>query len=578
MRSYILISLLLIAASKALGDDKTNKMVRQLTDSAAACTSKGNWQEAKKLCFQAQKVIDKVDDPDLHISIYNSLAVANRQEGLNDSALYYYDKAIDTAMKLGDDDWIAALCANIAVFSHNLNHMEEAERYIDMANKHIEHTEDTMLYFCCQQLGASIKCELKKADEARRLVAKAWSIANLEGADDDMKLRCIPSLLATFDLLGKRDSVKHYISLGNRLLKTMGDSSGVTAIGYIQARAEMNYRFKRYRAVLADYSYLRRIGNNGSFNARYYVKIANCHFNLGNKDMAFRCMDTARMFTDSLAEKSMADRKAEFDVKYRTQEKELELSRMQQLHAKRQLQWTLVALGATLVIVVLGVVIIVTRHRNRMRLIRLRNEAELNEARQYIDGLEAERKRMAKELHDGVANELLGFSFKLREAATGDDLQTLVPAIEKIRQGVRSVSHGLMPPEFSRLDLNEILDAYIKGMHHDNGCSVVFDYHADSRWKQLPKTTAYEVFRIAQELIANAEKHAEATVIKVSLDTDGERCRLTVADNGKGIMLAADGGIGFRALDDRVKTIVGQLEKKEADKGTYCTLIFTFLA
>ena len=62
------------------------------------------------------------------------------------------------------------------------------------------------------------------------------------------------------------------------------------------------------------------------------------------------------------------------------------------------------------------------------------------------------------------------------------------------------------------------------------------------------------------------------------MDTDGERCRLTVADNGKGIMLAADGGIGFRALDDRVKTIGGRLEKKEADKGTYCTLIFTFLA
>lgn len=124
MRTYILILLLLIATSKTLGDNKINEMVRQLTDSAAACVSKGNWQEAKKLCFQAQKVIDKVDDPDLHISIYNSLAVVNRQEGLNDSALYYYDKAIDTAMKLGDDDWIAALCANIAVFSHNLNHME----------------------------------------------------------------------------------------------------------------------------------------------------------------------------------------------------------------------------------------------------------------------------------------------------------------------------------------------------------------------------------------------------------------------------------------------------------------------
>ena len=102
------------------------------------------------------------------------------------------------------------------------------------------------------------------------------------------------------------------------------------------------------------------------------------------------------------------------------------------------------ALAATLVIVALGVVMIVTRHRNKMRLVRLRNEAELNEARRYIDGLEAERKRMAKELHDGVANELLGFSFKLREVAKGDDLQTLVPAIEKIRQGVRSVSHGLM--------------------------------------------------------------------------------------------------------------------------------------
>ena len=139
----------------------------------------------------------------------------------------------------------------------------------------------------------------------------------------------------------------------------------------------------------------------------------------------------------------------------------MELALAREQHAELRMQRTAWALVGSIVIAILIVVILVIRHRHRLRVMFIRQCAEMNEARQYIIGLEDERKRMAKELHDGIANDLLGISMKMFNVSTPEEMKSMQTDIDRLRSEVRNISHGMMPPDFSRLNLNDILNAYV---------------------------------------------------------------------------------------------------------------------
>ena len=105
----------------------------------------------------------------------------------------------------------------------------------------------------------------------------------------------------------------------------------------------------------------------------------------------------------------------------------------------------------------------------------LKQENELNSARRYIEGLEEECKYFAKELHDGIANDLLGLQMKIETSAGKGNEQELASLVSKLRNNVRNISHELMPPEFEHLSLDQILDRYAAKLTENTGIEV--SYH-----------------------------------------------------------------------------------------------------
>lgn len=494
---------------------------------------------------------------------------------MNDSAIYYYNRAMDCAVEYGDDEWLTTLALNLSVFYHNLKHFKDAEKYLDIAVRHSAKLDDESMNFYCWQVGALIKSYAGKLQESIEYSRKAWAMANGKGGTDDMRLRCIPTMVSVFDDLGKTDSVFHYIALGNKLLTTCDNE--ITRIGFIQSRAEINYRHERWRDALPDMLMLANKTSSGTLNSSFYTKIADSYFHLADYRKAYCYMDSARMFTDSLAAKDMEAKLAEFNVKYETKEKDMALALAREQHAELRMQRTAWALVGSIVIAILIVVILVIRHRHRLRVMFIRQCAEMNEARQYIIGLEDERKRMAKELHDGIANDLLGISMKMFNVSTPEEMKSMQTDIDRLRSEVRNISHGMMPPDFSRLNLNEILNAYVNGLDFGEGVKVECQYSDDSRWNRLPKSVAYEVFRIAQECISNAIRHSGASIIKVALDImdDGVNGRLVISDNGCGMaekQLAA--GRGTDIIFDRAKTVNGKVSYRRETTGTVVEMIF----
>lgn len=215
-------------------------------------------------------------------------------------------------------------------------------------------------------------------------------------------------------------------------------------------------------------------------------------------------------------------------------------------------------IGVALGVVVLLFAIYILRQRRQRR--RSSAEAMLQMEERFIEGQESERARLARELHDNVSNQLLAVEMRLNsDGLTPQTMQLL----NESREQVRRVSHELLPPEFRHASLCQVVRSYADGQDGLNGCKVSFmSSPEDADWPLVPAKTALEVYRIMQEAVANAQKHARATTISIGLHMeDGFRLTLTVSDDGAGNdERPASAGIGLRTMGQRADAIGAHLD------------------
>lgn len=165
---------------------------------------------------------------------------------------------------------------------------------------------------------------------------------------------------------------------------------------------------------------------------------------------------------------------------------------------------------------------------------------------------EAERKRLAAELHDQVGQHLaaLGLNLsilqsELAASASGSTLERLADSlalVEETAERVRDVTAQLRPPVLDDYGLAAALRWYAGQVQRRSG--VVIQVEGDDPRPRLAPAVETVLFRIVQEALTNVVKHAHATSARVSLQADTQRVRLTVADDGIGFEVATttDGG------------------------------------
>lgn len=192
----------------------------------------------------------------------------------------------------------------------------------------------------------------------------------------------------------------------------------------------------------------------------------------------------------------------------------------------------------------------------------------------FIEGQESERSRLAKELHDGVANQLLAVEMKL---STDGLTPQAMELLNESREQVRHVSHELLPPDFTHYSLDEILEQYAIQTDGMRKCEVTYaSTPQDADWSFISQATAVEVFRITQEAVSNAIKHSTASTISIGLHLDeNQNVMLIVSDNGsKAISGSGDaGGIGITTMHQRAKSIGATLDFYHHQYGNVVKLV-----
>lgn len=195
-----------------------------------------------------------------------------------------------------------------------------------------------------------------------------------------------------------------------------------------------------------------------------------------------------------------------------------------------------------------------------------------------------ERRRIARELHDGVGQLVVAMSMNLtsivseKEALSVEARQSLEQnqaLVEQASREIRTMSHLLHPPLLDEVGLDSALRWYIDGFS-DRSKITVETKLASGFTEDLPRDMALSVFRIVQESLTNIHRHSESPTALVQIDRSPSEITLVVGDEGKGIPAQIQSkissgeltGVGLRGMRERVRQFGGHLDVRSNGHGT----------
>jgi signal transduction histidine kinase len=192
-----------------------------------------------------------------------------------------------------------------------------------------------------------------------------------------------------------------------------------------------------------------------------------------------------------------------------------------------------------------------------------------------------ERRRIARDLHDGLGQDLTAAKIMLEGVLHGAKLldgneQTaaeLRALVDRLIQEVRNISHLLHPPMLDEIGLSFALAWYLDGFSKRSGIAATLEA-SPSDFPRLPLEVETAFFRVVQEALTNIFRHAEAKHAWIQLTKRDTEIMLRVRDDGKGISDDTVGlrpgsvGVGISGMKQRVKELGGDLQLRQGDPGT----------
>jgi len=191
--------------------------------------------------------------------------------------------------------------------------------------------------------------------------------------------------------------------------------------------------------------------------------------------------------------------------------------------------------------------------------------------RRLVEAEEAERRRIARELHDGVGQNLSVLSMSLEtaldkiqvpevRARLGDSLALIASTV----QAIESVMADLRPPLLEEYGLGAALERHAAEFSRRTGIAVSFEDEAKDGARSLRVETAVALFRIAQEALNNVAKHAGAKRVRMALALQGLDAVVSISDDGCGFDPSAAAARpqrwGMKTMRERAEAAGGRID------------------
>jgi len=514
------------------------------------------------------------------------------QQRKNNEKLYMkllINEAIPVAKKSRDYELISGLYKAVAIIFMNNNEREKASEYLSEAQIYIERAikksptlaESRMETYI---INAENLVELRHFYDAKKVLDKAFStLKNFPESNLNDSYFYAEGLY--YSKQNKNTIALESYEKGIKSAEKHRNQIALNRLKY--AEYEVNFKLKNYEKAKANLEYLLEKTPFIVDQKNYYNKLSEVYNATKNYDKAYFYANKSNRINDSLNDTKFKSEIVELEAKYKKAENEKKINLLQSQNEKaallvnnNRLNTILFAVLSVLLFLIVLFLWILNNNQKKLsiqkeinheqELTSLEDQQKLSVSNALIEGEEVERKRIARDLHDGLGSMLSGLKIHLKLAEKENALSAaeVNNLLDKSIKELRNISQNLMPESLLKLSLEHALRDLC--MANSNAkTQIEFQYLIQK--PNLPKNYEIVIYRIIQELLNNALKYAEASLILVSCSQNKDTFFITVEDNGVGfdIMDKNNNGMGLRNIKNRVEILKGKLEiESEVNKGT----------
>lgn len=323
--------------------------------------------------------------------------------------------------------------------------------------------------------------------------------------------------------------------------------------------------------------------------------MSKCYQYLGQFENALNCFKKSVDYADSITNENNVRHITQIQAQY---DSDKQLQQITILKKEKETSKLFVLLLSILVIAIIVTSLFTYRNILQKRKItsqeldlkeqkirQLNKEHQLLATQSVLQGEEAERSRLARDLHDGLGGLLSGVKLALSNVKGNvilssknvEKFDNALGLLDMSIRELRRVAHNMMPEALVKFGLKEALSDFCNSIN-TNAIQINFQFFGID--KRIDSSYEINTFRIAKELINNALKHSQSSELMIQIIQEENRVHLTVQDNGQGFdtaILCKSKGCGINNIKSRVESLKGSFDiVSEPGKGTEASVEFTW--
>lgn len=532
--------------------------------------SKPRYRQAMQRYRHALKMLENSNADTLKGQAECGLGFCYRQTGQMDSAFFYFFKGLHTYEKSRNEEGQAGTLASIGETYQQMGQLDTAYKYAQQSIRLCQNNTGSFTYLIALHSLANIYGEKGMIDSALALDQSGIHISDsirkpfLKSTFYDNKGLC-------FREKGLTDSSYFYFrqciaidsATGN--LKQMGDSylnlaslamfekENPKAIQFLNRSLELSRKAEYIPGMTGAWEYLSSIYQEAGDNEKA----------LAFKDSVFY----------NYKKNNKKERMAmilELEAVYNSEKKEEQIA-SQQAELKQQKLITTGTILISVLLLLLGVSYY--RRLRQKKTDELQAEIRKQEELATIAVFEKEqneRMRIARDMHDSLGQMLAVTKMQITSIPNADT-KPAADLIDKTIRELRSITHNLIPEELN-FGLVKAISEICEQISSGGKTKAEFTAEANLHSFHFSDSLSISVYRIVQEITGNMLRHAEAGLIRISLDMRENVFICTISDNGKGmdtLQFSESDGIGWRNVQARVRLLNGSMQvESEKGKGT----------
>ena len=501
-------------------------------------------------------ILKDIDSLRLLGNLENNLGTLYLKTGAYHKAITHLLTALDIKKRTKNLKGAGSTLLNLGEVELRLDNLDKAQKYYLESLKIREQIKDTAgIASCYIDLGI---LEKRKAnyDKAYKYYQNVLDLCqNNFRQSDRYKLIALENTGELKVVQGEPDMALPYfteaLSIANNINSLYDVSYCENEIAKI--KLENNQLNAALKLAQNSYNTAKKINNLENLEQSTLL-LSQIYERLGPSKKALNLLKEYQIYKDSLFDVSKVKQIQELESKYQTQQKEAQILKLSNENIKKEAalaktRFIMYAVGGTSVFL-LGLGFLFWQRR--------RQQQKLEVLASAVKAGEAEKQRIGKELHDGIAGSLI----KLVYETEGDNLD-LSDKLLKTYNEVRTLSHQLNNTPMH----DEIFADRIEELLPENLPDKQFKIHIEPRNLKLPEPYGTHLYRIIQELIANNLKYANATETIINIVQKDDTLHFEYKDNGIGADDIKKGN-GLKNIMDRVTLMKGELQIQSAtDKG-----------